>query len=260
MTMTEVHSTAIVGDDVELGSEVSIGPYTVIEGNVRIGSDTSIGPHCQIKGPVTMGSDNRLQVGCVVGTEPQDWSYEAGSQTGVEIGSGNILREYVTINRATKDGGMTRVGDENMIMSYSHVAHDCELGDDIDMANGVSLAGHVTIGDHAIISGHTGFHQFVRIGEYAMVGGLSRIVKDVLPYLRVSGNPLEVYGLNSIGLKRNDFSSETRNLLKRVFKVLFRDGNNTSQALEILREEYTGESIVQELIDFIENSERGIHK
>lgn len=260
MTMTDVHSTALIGDDVELGAGVSVGPYTVIEGDVEIGSETRIGPHCQIKGPVSLGSNNELQVGCVVGTEPQDWSYEEASESGVEIGSGNIFREYVTVNRATKDGNMTRIGNENMIMSYSHVAHDCVLGNDIDMANGVSLAGHVTIRDHAIISGHTGFHQFVRVGEYAMVGGLSRIVKDVIPYLRVSGNPLEVYGLNSIGLKRNDFSSETRNLLKRVFKVLFRDNNNTSQALEILRTEYEDESIVRDLVDFIEGSERGIHK
>jgi len=232
----------------------------VIDGNVRIESETAIGPHCQIKGPVTIGTENELQVGCVIGTQPQDWSYEETTHTGVEIGSGNILREYVTINCATEDGGVTRIGNGNMIMSYSHVAHDCELGDDIDMANGVSLAGHVTIDDHAIISGHTGFHQFVRVGEYAMVGGLSRIVKDVIPYLRVSGNPLEVYGLNSIGLKRNDFSSETRNLLKRVFKVLFRNGNNTSQALEILRSDYDEEPIVRDLVDFIEGSERGIHQ
>ncbi len=258
--MTEVHSTAIIGDDVELETGVTVGPYTVIEGHVRIESETTIGPHCQIQGPVTIGGNNQLQVGCVVGTEPQDWSYEEENSTGIEIGSGNILREYVTVNRATEDGNSTRIGDDNMIMSYSHVAHDCELGDEIDMANGVSLAGHVTIGDHAIISGHTGFHQFVRVGKYAMVGGLSRIVKDVIPYLRVSGNPLEVYGVNSIGLKRNEFSSETRTLLKRVYKVLFRDDNNTSQALEILRTEYEDEDIVQDLVEFIEGSERGIHK
>lgn len=258
--MTDIHSTALIGDDVELGTDVSVGPYTVIEDDVRIGDGTTVGPRCQIEGNTTIGPDNSFQVGCVIGTEPQDWSYDEENDTGVVIGSGNVLREYVTINRATTDGERTRLGDDNMIMSYSHVAHDCVVGDDVDMANGVSLAGHVTIGDHAIISGHTGFHQFVRVGEYAMVGGLSRIVKDVVPYVRVSGNPLEVYGVNSIGLRRHDIPSETRTLLKRAFKILFRDGNNTTQALEKLRDQFSDEEVVRNLVEFIEETERGIHK
>jgi UDP-N-acetylglucosamine acyltransferase len=258
--MTDVHDTAIVGDQVELGDNVSVGPFCVLEGPVSIGDDTSLNSRVQVTGPATIGPRNQIEVGCVIGTPPQDWSFEEDSQTGVAIGADNVFREYVTVNRATNDGASTTIGDDNMIMSYSHIAHDCVIGDDIDMANGVSLAGHVTINDHVIVSGHTGFHQFVRVGEYAMVGGLSRIVKDVVPYARVSGNPLEVYGVNSIGLRRHDFDSETRTLIKRAFKILFRDGNNTSQALTQLEEEFDGEAPVEALIEFVGDSERGIHK
>lgn len=257
--MTDIHSTAIIDDEVELGENVSVGPYSVIRGDVQVGDNTDIASRVEIIGPVTIGEDNKFDVGCVVGTDPQDWSYDGNEETGVDIGSDNIFREYVTVNRATTDGSSTRIGDENMIMSYSHVAHDCVLGDNIDMANGVSLAGHVTIGDHVIISGHTGFHQFVRVGSYAMVGGLTRVVKDVVPYLRVSGNPLEVFGLNSVGLRRNGFTDAQRTRLKKAFKKLFQSNNNTSQAIEKLNDQFDSE-LIDDLIQFIQSSERGIHK
>lgn len=258
--MTTVHSSAIVEDSVKLGKDVSVGANSILRGDVKIGDGTTLEANVHVRDKVEIGSDNTIEVGTVIGTDPQDWSYDDGSETGIVIGDGNIIREYVTINKATAEGEMTRIGSGNMIMAYCHIAHDCTVGDNVDMANGVNLAGHVTIGSDVVVSGHTGFHQFVRVGDYAMVGGLSRIVKDVVPYSRVSGNPLEVYGLNSIGLKRNDFDQETRNQLKRAFKVLFRNDNNTSQALDVLREDFADDEIVQDLVAFVENSERGIHK
>lgn len=258
--MTTVHPSAIVEDSVKLGKNVSVGANSILRGDVKVGDDTTIEANVHVRDKVEIGADNSIEVGSVIGTDPQDWSYEEGSETGIVIGDGNIIREYVTINKATAEGEMTRIGDGNMIMAYCHIAHDCVVGDNVDMANGVNLAGHVTIGSNVVVSGHTGFHQFVRVGDYAMVGGLSRIVKDVVPYSRVSGNPLEVYGLNSIGLKRNDFDQDTRHQLKRAFKVLFRNDNNTTQALDVLREDFAEDDIVQGLVEFIENSERGIHK
>lgn len=258
--MTDVHETAIVEDSVELGENVSIGPNSVLRGDVEIGADTTLKANVHVRDKVKIGSGNVIEVGTVIGTDPQDWSYDEGTETGIIIGDDNIIREYVTINKATAEGEMTRIGNENMIMAYCHIAHDCVVGSNVDMANGVNLAGHVTIGSDVVVSGHTGFHQFVRVGDYAMVGGLSRIVKDVVPYSRVSGNPLEVYGLNSIGLKRNDFDQETRHRLKRAFRILFRKDNNTSQALEALGEEFEGDELIEGLVEFIEDSERGIHK
>ncbi|MFB6226731.1 MAG: acyl-ACP--UDP-N-acetylglucosamine O-acyltransferase [bacterium] len=258
--MTDVHSSALVEDSVQLGKNVTVGPNSVLQGDVRIGDDTTLKANVHIRDKVVIGSDNTIEIGTVIGTDPQDWSYEEARDTGIEIGDENIIREYVTINKATADGEMTRIGNENMIMAYCHIAHDCVIGSNVDMANGVNLAGHVTIGNNVVVSGHTGFHQFIRVGDYAMVGGLSRIVKDVVPYSRVSGNPLEVYGLNSVGLKRNGFDKETRHVLKRAFKMLFRSDNNTTQALELIKDEFPDNDSVSRLADFIENSERGIHK
>ncbi len=258
--MPEIHPTAVVGDDVELADGVEVGPCAVLEGRVEVDPHTSINSHVHIRGPAVIGSHNTFEVGCVIGTPPQDWSYEESSNTSVEIGSYNILREYVTVNRATTDGQATRIGNDNMIMAYSHVAHDCEVGNDIDVVNSVNLAGHVTLGDHVIVSGYTGFHQFVRVGDYAMIGGRSGIRKDVVPYATVSGDPPEIYGINSVGLRRHNFEPETRTLLKKAFKILFRDGNNTSQAIEKLCDQFDGEAPIRRLIEFVENSERGIHR
>lgn len=258
--MPDVHSTAVIGEDVELGQDVTVGPHSVFEGTVRVGEGTTIAPKVYVRGPAEIGPNNRLETGCVIGTIPQDRSYDENVDSGVEIGSSNTLREYVTVNRATESGGTTRIGNETMIMAYSHIAHDCHVGDQVDMANGVFLSGHVTIDDRVFVSGSTGVHQFVRIGSYAMVGGLSRVVKDVVPYSMVSGNPLEVYGLNSVGLRRHGVSPEERTVLKQAFKILFRDNNNTSQALEKLHSQFPDENTVKPLIEFIENSERGIHK
>lgn len=259
MSTPRRHPTAQVDDSVELGADVEVGPFTTLEGDVRVGPGTRIGPRVTIRGPARLGSGNEVYAGTVIGTPPQDWSYEE-SDSGVVIGSDNILREYVTVNKATTPDAHTRIGDDNMIMAYCHVAHDCDVGSDIDMANNVNLSGHVSIGDHAVVSGLTAFQQFVRVGDYAMVGGLSRIVKDVVPYARVSGNPLEVYGPNTVGLRRNEFTSDQRLTIKKAFKTLFRDNNSTSKALEELREQFDGNETIDPLIEFVETSERGIHR
>lgn len=258
--MSQVHETAVVKSGARLADRVSVGPYSIISPRAEINEGTEIGAHVTIEGDVSIGSDNKILTGAVIGTPPQDVNYD-GSETGVRIGSGNIIREYVTINRATTSpGGVTVIGNENMIMAYCHIAHDCRLEDGINMANGVTLAGHVTVQEQVMIGGLTPVHQYVRIGAFSMVGGLSRINKDVAPFIRISGNPARVYDLNSIGLRRHGFSSDTRSLLKQAFKTIYRANNNTSQALEQIEDELPGHDQLDRLLEFIRQSERGIHK
>lgn len=258
--MTEIHSTAVVEDGAELGRDVRIGAFSYVSGEARVEEGTRIGPRVTVANRVRIGPDNEVHAGAVLGTDPQDRSYE-GEPTGLRLGSGNVLREYVTMNRATDPDRDTVVGDGNMFMAYSHVAHDCRVGDDNDFANGATLSGHVTVGDHVTISGFTGVHQFARVGSCAMIGGMSRLRKDVVPYAQVSGgDPVKIYGINSVGLKRQGFDGETRTLLKRAFKRLFRDGYNTSQALRKIREELPAHEAIDHLVQFVEASERGIHK
>lgn len=258
--MTTIHETAVIEDGAKIDQDVTIGPYSVISEQATIASGNEIGPHVLIEGRVDIGPDNKFGAGTIIGTEPQDWGYEGGN-TGVRIGSENVFREYVTINRSTDEpDGNTVIGNDNMIMSYCHIAHDCRIGDGNALANGVTLAGHVTVQDHVMMGGLTPVHQFVRIGSYAMVGGLSRINKDVLPYIRVSGNPAKVYDLNVIGLKRNDFDADARQILKKAFNLIYRENNNTSQAVEKIKQRLSGDVSIDHLVEFIENSERGIHK
>ncbi|MGM0380459.1 MAG: acyl-ACP--UDP-N-acetylglucosamine O-acyltransferase [bacterium] len=257
--MTQVHKTAEVDKNAEVAADVSVGPYSIISSEAKIGPGTTIGPHVLIEGRVEIGKNNEIQKGAVIGTPPQDWSYE-DSDTGITIGDDNVLREYITINRSTDEEEDTTVGNENMIMAYCHIAHDCEVGDGNALANGVTLAGHVTVEDNVVMGGLTPIHQFVRIGSYAMVGGLSRLNKDVPPFIRISGNPAQIIDINSIGLRRNDFSADTRKLLKQAFKIIFRSNNNTSQALEEINRELPENEHLKSLVNFIENSERGIHK
>lgn len=260
--MTDIHETAVIEDGADIADDAEVGPYAVISSKTTIKSRTTIGPRVTTEGVVEIGEDNEIGTGAILGTKPQDWSYE-GADTGVQIGSGNIIREYATVNRSTDaPDGMTVIGDDNMIMTYCHIAHDCQLGDDISMANGVTLAGHVTVGDHVMMGGLTPVHQFVRIGSYSMIGGLSRINKDVPPYIRVSGNPAEVYDVNAIGLKRNDIDSSSRKRIKKAFNYVYRDGYNTSQALEQIEgdNELDDNRFVADFVTFIEESERGIHK
>lgn len=257
--MSEIHETAIVEAGAELAGNVEVGPQSIISSEARVGEGTTIGARVMVEGEVEIGCNNEIMHGAVIGTPPQDWSYE-GNDSGVIIGDDNILREYITINRATETDGYTKIGDDNMIMAYSHVAHDCVVGNDNAFANGVTLAGHVEVCDHVMMGGLTPVHQFVRIGSYTMVGGLSRLNKDVPPYIRIAGNPAEVYDLNSIGLRRHDFSESERKQLKKAVRTIFHSGLNTSQALNKIEEELESTPNLENLVGFINDSERGIHK
>ena len=253
-----VHKTAIVSSSAEIGPEVEIGPYTIIGDDVKIGKDTKIGPHVVIEGPTTIGERCKVFQFCSLGTVPQDLKFK-NERSELIIGNNNTFRECVTINRGTEGGGAkTILADNVYLMAYSHVAHDCWLGNNVIMANGASLGGHIYIEDHAIIGGLVGVHQFVRIGSYAMVGGLSGVSKDVVPYVLVAGERVKLCGLNLVGLKRHGFPAEVITELKTAYKILFRSGLTTQKAIEKIDEENIGSAEVRHLVDFIQNSERGI--
>ncbi|MCK4905414.1 acyl-ACP--UDP-N-acetylglucosamine O-acyltransferase [bacterium] len=258
-TKTQIHPTSVVHKDACLGKGVQIGPYTSIEKNVNIGENTKIGPNVFIEGGTTVGKNCDISKGVVLGTPPQDFKYK-GEQTYLNIGNNNVIREYVTINRSTEDGKATVLGDNNYLMAYSHVAHNCHLGNGIVMANAAALGGHVNIEDNAILGGLVGVHQFVNIGKLSIIGGCSKVVKDVLPYAKADGHPLKIYNLNSVGLRRNNFPEEAINLLKEAFKIIFRAGLNTSQSLAQLKEQFPEQKEVKHVIIFIEKSKRGITK
>lgn len=255
----KIHATSVIHKDTYLADGVEIGPYTTIEKNVRIGENTIIGPNVFIEGWTTIGRDCHISKGVVLGTSPQDFKYK-GEKTYLNIGNNNILREYVTINRSTEEGKATILGNNNYLMAYSHVAHNCRLGNGIVMANAAALGGHVNIEDNAILGGLVGVHQFVNIGKLSIIGGCSKVVKDVLPYAKADGHPLKIYNLNSVGLRRNNFPEEVINLLKEVFKILFRAGLNTSQAVAKLKQQFPAQEEVKQVISFIEKSKRGITK
>jgi len=257
--MEKVHRTAEIDSSARVADDVKVGAYSIISPGVKIGPGTVIGPHVLIEGGVEIGKNNKIHTGAVIGTPPQDWNYEE-SDIGVIIGDNNVFREYITINSSTGENRSTVVGNDNMIMAYCHIAHDCEIGEGNALANGASLAGHVIMGDNVVMGGLAPVHQFVRIGSYAMIGGLSRLNKDVPPFIRISGNPAQIIDINSIGLRRHDFSAETRKLLKRAFKIIFRSNNNTTQALEQIEDELPENEQLDKLVKFIRKSERGIHK
>ena len=254
-----IHETAVVSPKAELGNNVVVGPYSVINEDVKIGDGTVIGSHVLIDKWTTIGCDNKIFSGAVIGTESQDLKF-TGEKSFVEIGDNNIIREYVTINRATEPGGYTKLGNNNAILSYCHVAHDCILGNRITISNVTTLAGHVEVEDQAGLGGYVGIHQFVKIGSMSFIGGWSKVVKDVPPFLRVSGTPLKVYGLNSVGLDRNDIPVNSRKALKKAYQILFRSGNNVSQAIDIIRSEVEQTKHIEMFITFLTQSERGICK
>jgi len=227
---TLIHPTAVIHPGANLHPTVEVGPYAVIGDRVAIGARTTIGAHVAIEGPTEIGSDNRIFPGAAIGFEPQDLKYK-GADSWVKIGNGNRLREYVTVNRATDEGEVTAIGNNNLLMAYVHVAHNCQLADNIVIANGVALAGHVTIESKVVIGGLLGIHQFVQIGRLAMLGGMSRIDRDVPPYMLVEGNPSRVRSLNAIGLKRAGFSEAEMSVLKKAFRTLYRSDRTFNEAL-----------------------------
>jgi len=250
---TLIHPTAVIHPGAELHPTVQIGAYAVIGEKVKIGAGTVICPHVVIEGPTEIGQHNEIFPGAVIGLEPQDLKYD-GSLSWVKIGDGNKIREYVTINRATKAGEVTLIGNENLLMAYVHVAHNCVIEDSVIIANAVALAGHVHIESKAVIGGVLGIHQFVHVGRMAMVGGMSRIDRDVPPYMLVEGNPSRVRSLNLVGLKRSCVKPSELAELKQGFRILYRSGLTLNQALAEL-EGFTDNEQVQHLRRFLQLSQ-----
>jgi len=255
--ITVVHPTAILDPAAELGQGVEIGPWVIVGPQVCIGDRCRIGPRARLQRNVRLAEDVSVGDGSIVGGDPQDLKNK-GEETWVEIGAGTIIREYSTINRGTTHSYRTTVGARCFIMSYVHLAHDCHLGDEVVIANGTQCAGHVTIQDRAVLSGLNAIHQFVTIGAYAFVGGGSRVNQDIPPYVKAVGNPMELYGLNSIGLQRAGFSGETVAALKRAYRLFFNSDLNLSQALERARTDLPPFPEVERFLAFVESSERGV--
>lgn len=252
-----IHPTALIDPSAELGRGVSIGPYAIIGPRVTVGDRCRIGPRATLQRNVRLGDGVSVGDGSILGGDPQDHKYN-GEETWVEVGEETIIREYSTINRGTTATFKTTVGARCFIMTYVHLAHDCHVGDDVVIANATQCAGHVTIHDRAILSGLNAVHQFVTIGTYSFVGGGSRVNQDIPPYVKAVGNPMELYGLNSIGLQRAGFSGETVAALKRAYRLFFNSELNLSQALERARTELPPLPEVERFVSFVESSERGV--
>ncbi|MEW5974287.1 MAG: acyl-ACP--UDP-N-acetylglucosamine O-acyltransferase [Acidobacteriota bacterium] len=256
-----IHPTAIVSERARLAEDVTIGPYAIIGDDVVLGPGCQVDSHCVLEGPTRVGAHCRFFPYASIGLPPQDLKYH-GEKTELVIGDYNIFREYVNINRGTaQGGGKTVIGSHNLVMVYSHIAHDCALGSHIILANAATLAGHVTIEDYATIGAFSGVHQFCRVGTHGFVGGYSVITKDVLPYSKtVSARDAKNYGVNTLGLERRGFSKESIESIQAAYRILLRSKLNTSQALASLKETLSNKPEVQVLIEFIEKSDRGIIK
>jgi UDP-N-acetylglucosamine acyltransferase len=252
-----IHKTAIVDPKAELGKNVEISPFAIIEEDAVIGNGSWIGPNVFIANGTRIGKNCKVYQGAVLGTVPQDLKFE-GEKTTLEIGDETVIREYCTLNRGTKDRLKTEVGTNCLLMAYVHVAHDCHLGNNVILANAINMAGHVTMEDFVGIGGMTPIHQFVRIGQHAYIGGGYRIPKDVPPFILAGREPLQFAGINSIGLKRRGFSSEQIQKIQRVYKIIYRNKLNVTQAITRIKEEYELEGEVKQIVDFYESSERGV--
>lgn len=255
----KIHPTAIVHKNVKLANDVEIGPYSIIEDEVSIGSGTVIGSHCFVGSYTTIGKDNKIFTGAVMGSIAQDLKFK-GERSFLEIGNANIIREYVTLNRSTEKDKKTIIGDNNLFMAYSHVAHDCAIASGVIIANGGTLGGHVSIDDKAILGGLVGVHQFVRIGKLAIIGGYSKVVQDIPPYCMADGNPAEVKGINSIGLRRARFSPDKIRSIKKAVKLLFFSNLSTTSALNKIKKELPPSEEINEIIRFTKESKRGLSK
>lgn len=257
MTKARIHSTAIISPEAELGADVEVGPFAIIGENCVVGDGCVISPRATLERNVTLGSNVKVGIGTVLGGLPQDLKF-AGEETTVEIGEGTVIREYTTVNRGTAQSFKTSVGKNCLLMSYVHLGHDCHIGNNVILSNVVQLAGHVTIEDRAIVSGLSAVHQFVRIGSQSFIGGCSRVSKDIPPFLKAVGNPVRLYGLNTVGLQRGGMDEATIRELKRAYRLLFRSDLNVSQAMERVQNELEPLPEVLELVRFVEASERGV--
>lgn len=254
----DIHPTAIIDSDVEIEDGVSIGPYSIIGKGVKLKKGVKIISNVIIEGRTEIGEDTMVYPFTSIGLPPQDLKYK-GEDTGVTIGRENIIREYITIHRGSVGGdGFTVIGDNNFLMAYVHIAHDCKIGSNVIMANAATLAGHVKVEDHAVIGGLVAVHQFTRIGAYAMVGGFSGIGQDIPPYTIAAGARARLYGLNIVGLKRHGFSDETISDLKKAYKILFREKRTLKDAIKKVQEGLPYTEEIRHLIEFIEANKRGI--
>lgn len=253
-----IHPTAIIHRNAKIADDVEIGAYTVIGEHVTIGRGTRISSHVLIEGWTTIGERNQILSFSSIGTPPQDIGYK-NEETALIIGNDNVIRECATIHRATtKEDRTTVIGNSNFLMAYSHVAHDCKLGNHIIMANSVALGGHIEIGDYAILGGIVAVHQFVRIGAYAIIGGQSAVSLDIPPYVSAAGNRAQLYGLNLVGLKRRGFRDEAINTLKKAYKVIFRSGLTQEEAFRKVQQEYAASREAMHLVEFMKSSKRGV--
>jgi UDP-N-acetylglucosamine acyltransferase len=253
-----IHPTAIIDPKAEIDENVSIGPYTVIRDHVRIGSGSVIESHVFIDHFVEIGSDCKIFQFASVGTDPQAIKFK-GEETWLKIGKNSIIREFATLNRGTEfGGGVTEIGEGCFLMAYTHVAHDCRLGNGVIMANNATLAGHVDIGDHVTVGGLVAIHQFVRIGDYAFIGGKSAIVKDIPPFVIAAGDRATLHGINKVGLQRRGLSPETVSQLKKAYRIIFRIGLTVKESVERVLAEVDNTPEVLKLVEFMNSTQRGV--
>lgn len=257
MSDVQIHPTAIIDAGARIGPGTKIGPYCIIESGVVLGAGCWVQHHVTLCGPMRAGARNKFYAYCSIGQRTQDLKY-LGEPTYLEIGDENTFREFVTVNRSTTADGKTRIGSCGNFLAYSHIGHDCTVGDAVVFSNNGTLAGHVEIGDHAIIGGLTAVHQFCRIGRFAITGGCSKIVQDVPPFMIADGNPAEIRGINLVGLERNGFAPESVKWIKEAFRLIYRSKHNTHQAIDAVRAELPETEEIKQLLEFIEKTERGI--
>jgi len=255
----KIESSAIVSKKAKLASDIEVGPYTIIGDDVTIAAGSKIGAFCVIEGNTVIGKNCHVFTGAVIGSQPQDLKFK-GEKSYLEIGDNNIIREYCTFNPGTGEGGRTIVGNDNLLMAYSHVAHDCIVGNGCVIANNGTLAGHVTIEDKAVVGGLVAIHQFVHVGALSIIGGCSKVVQDIPPYSTCDGHPARVYGLNLIGLRRGGFSRDSISELNEAFKIIFNSGLSPKHAVEKIEKESKPGREVSYLLNFIKKSERGISR
>ena len=253
----KIHPAAIVDKKAKLADDVEVGPYALIGPNVEIGKSVTIASHVVLDGYIVIGEGTRIFTGAVIGSPPQDLKYK-GKKSFLKIGKNNIIREYVTMNPGTEEGSVTFVGDGNLLMAYSHVAHDCKIGNNCVIANLGTLAGHVTIEDRVVMGGLAAVHQFTRVGKMAIIGGCSKVVQDIPPFSTCDGNPARVYGLNLIGITRAGMPKDAQVRLRKAFKILFHSGLILKNGIEKVKKSMGFFEEIDYLLNFIKNSERGV--
>ena len=259
MSETRIHPTAVIDAGANIGEGCVVGPYCVIGAGVNLGADCWLGHHVSLSGPSRFGAGNRFYAFAAIGGQSQDLKY-AGEPTHLEVGDGNIFREFVTVNRGTAPGSTTRIGSRGNFLAYVHIAHDCTVGDDVIFSNNGTLAGHVEVGDRAVIGGLTAIHQFCRIGRLALTGGCSKIVQDVPPFMIADGNPAKVRSYNKVGLERSGFTEDQMRNVKDCYRILYRAHRNVHQAVEQMRADLPAAPEVEEIATFVSSSPRGIIK